>query len=429
MNSLFQRLASIPSRTIVLIICLLVLMAGFGYSVYLGDLLRFPDETWYTDLMTSLVDQGIFSMDGEISTASKPPGYVFFLFVLRILGGSIFVFRYVNFIMLALSIYLIYLIARQQSSPFAGVLSAIMLAAYGVLFYTAGTLYPQTFANFLFILILYMLSRVDDLSLIQILILGALFAWLILAVITFLFALGLVALWILIKPGWSFARKLRFLVPVFMVVIVSLGIWSYRNYTLFDRFIFVSTQGDAFLQGNSENTHPNDGPNTDISQYLTPEVRAMDEADRDSYFRSQALDYILNNPVEWFQLYIAKVLNHFNIQNNLYTASESSPLQTLYLALTYIPLLIAFLVRTGLSYKYRPSHFELLMIVLYFAAAFYSALVFTRIRYRLPYDMMIILVVAMFIARFEPAITSFFSRWLSGADHATPRSTAEGEQA
>ena len=59
-----------------------------------------------------------------------------------------------------------------------------------------------------------------------------------------------------------------------MINIISsicvIGLWSIRNYYVFNSFVFVSTNGGFnLLLGNSKNTEPNLGVNTDISQYET----------------------------------------------------------------------------------------------------------------------------------------------------------------
>lgn len=421
-----NRLMVVQAAHIVMLVCAVVLVAGFVYSVHLGDELRYSDEYYYHVLVTNLLDKGIYTIEGD-PTAAKPPGYVFFLWLLGSLGGDIFIYRYVNFLLLVASFYLIYRMTRHLSGPFAGALAVTLLAGYGVLFYTASTLYPQTLASFLFIAILAILSRDRVPTIWESLLVGALFAWLILTVLTFAFALVGVALWLALRREWSGWHRLRTLAIMVGVVGLTLGLWTHRNYQVFDRLVLISTQSDAFLTGNSPNTRPNDGPTTDISAYRTPEVEAMDEGTRDAYFREQALTYIRENPLDWIQLYMGKVVNHFNVRNDLGTVTEESPRNTIIMIVTYVPLLLAFGVRVALMRRFRATYFEGLLIVLYVAAAFYTALVFTRIRYRLTYDMLLIVVVALFIARFEAPARRWLLQTLNGGRdiQRTPRHSVQ----
>jgi hypothetical protein len=49
--------------------------------------------------------------------------------------------------------------------------------------------------------------------------------------------------------------------------------------------------------------------------------------------------------------------------------------------------------------RYRFSYPELLLYLIYFGNAFLSAMVYTRIRYRLPFDFLLIAMVSIFVGR------------------------------
>ena len=65
--------------------------------------------------------------------------------------------------------------------------------------------------------------------------------------------------------------------------------------------------------------------------------------------------------------------------------------------ITYYPLLVTALIRCLLWRKYAFSWPEVLMYALYFGSAFISAIVYTRIRYRIPFDFLLIAMVSIFI--------------------------------
>ncbi len=144
-----------------------ILVAGIGYSVFLGDRLRFlPDEQYYVEFTYHLVDQGTYSLDGIQPTAYRPPGYSFLLAPIYFLGGKIVAFRIANFLLLAGTVLLVGRFLQRASGPLAALLGALFTGGYAVFFFTAGTLYPQTMAGFLFVLILYLFypEKIDDKS-------------------------------------------------------------------------------------------------------------------------------------------------------------------------------------------------------------------------------------------------------------------------
>ncbi len=49
------------------------MMAGLGYSLYLGDAVRYFDERMYLDMGRNLAELSIFSKDGVHPTSVRPP--------------------------------------------------------------------------------------------------------------------------------------------------------------------------------------------------------------------------------------------------------------------------------------------------------------------------------------------------------------------
>ncbi len=196
-----------------------------------------------------------------------------------------------------------------------------------------------------------------------------------------------------------FRRQAKPALIMATVASVMVGMWIVRNYVVFDRIVFVSTNsGDMLILGNSENSTPNSGPTTDVNQY-TSLANQMDEVSRDRYLQARAWDYIRAHPARSLELYLLKVVNYFNYRNDLVTASEASSLKDLVMLLTYAPLLIVFVIRL-VSFRWvKPLAFEVLFIAIYLCNAFYTAIFFPRIRYRLPFDFLLILIAASFIGR------------------------------
>lgn len=381
------------STIIVAVIVVIVILSGIIYSLYLGDVLRFlPDEKDYYDLATNITTKGIFSLDGETSTAYRPPGYPLFLSVFRFLGGGVIYIRILNFLIFGLGIILVFKILLEEHSPLAGLIGVLLVIGYPVIFFTAGTIYPQILASVLLLLIIFFYTRNPSRVWIYILC-GVLFGYLIVTVPTFVLALLLFPIWL----GPEGKQSKGYL--VMLVVALSLvGLWMIRNYAVFGDYVFVSTNsGENLLLGNSEHTTPNGGRTINISRY-TSEAATLSEVERDKFYRSRAVEYIRNNKLQTVRMYLLKVLNYFNFKNKLVTKSEGSQLSDAVMLLTYGLLISLFLIRLLMGRILKFSHFEKMLIVLYFAGAFFSAIFFTRIRFRIPYDFLLIIIVALFLA-------------------------------
>jgi hypothetical protein len=118
--------------------------------------------------------------------------------------------------------------------------------------------------------------------------------------------------------------------------------------------VFVSTNsGENLLVGNSENTKPLDGRNVDISSYESV-ARAMDEVERDRYYRDQAIQYILGHPLESSKMYLLKVVNYFNYRNNLVTTKG---LLRIYTDGSLLSFLVIFFLRLFINHiNYPPGN-------------------------------------------------------------------------
>ena len=390
----FVALLERNSRTIIAILVTLVILSGVVYSVYLGDALRFlPDEQDYYDLATNVAFQLSYSLDGENPTAYRPPGYPLFLSIFRYLGTSVVILRILNFLIFGLGIYLVYKTLQKEYSPLAGLIGAFLLVAYPVVFFTSGTLYPQILASVAFLLIFYLYTRNSTRSWLYITC-GVLFGFLILTIPTFIFVLFLFPVWLGPKR-----MQVKGYLIMSLTALALVAMWGVRNYYVFDDFIFVSTNsGENLLLGNSENTTPSGGRTIDISQY-TSEVTALSEVERDQYYRSEAIEFIRNNKARTVQIYLLKVLNYFNYRNELVTRSEDSQIRDLIMLFTYGSLLILFVLRLFMGKVLKISYFERILIILYISSAFFTAVFFTRIRFRIPYDFFLIMIVALFLAK------------------------------
>ena len=400
-------------QRITVALCVFVIMAGAFYSFALGDALPYIDARDYYALARNLATQHSFSTDGEHPTAWRAPGYPFFLSLLIRLGADIPFLRFLNFVALAASIYMLRTLVGSLVSPFAGLVAAVLVLGYPVLFYAAGTLFSLTIGSLLFVCILFLLTKAQAGPVRAFLPIGVLFGCLILTMPAFLYALALVLGWVLLVRREA---KLKSALALALPAVALISLWTVRNYLVFHSFVLVTTNlGSPLLMGNSEYTTIGRW-NVDGYLELAAPTAGLNEVEREAYFMTKAIEFITEDKVRALKLYGAKFVQYFHFRNTLYAQSESTPLKDLLMLVTWGPLLVIFFIRLLLLRRFHPSNFELLLIVLYFGSAFFYALFLPRIRYRLPFDFLLLTVVAMFIGNL---VNSWFKR--EALDVTSPR--------
>ena len=160
--------------------------------------------------------------------------------------------------------------------------------------------------------------------------------------------------------------------------------------------LFGTNSGNVLLLGNSENTTRNSGIRVDISDYKS-RARSLNEIDRNRFFTERAIENILSDPSRSATLYIGKFLNWFNVDPNLATRDQQSRLQVVVLTASYTALIGFLLLRLWYTRKRGLSDSEALSLLFYVSAAAAYAVFFTRIRFRVPFDLLLVLPVSYVI--------------------------------
>jgi cbb3-type cytochrome oxidase subunit 3 len=379
-----------------LVICFL---AGVVYSFSLPTRARYADEGEYLALSASLRHGPGYSMDGTNLTASRPPGYPFFVAAIQALGGNMITIRVVQYAIFIATLLLVYQLCDRERR-FGGLLVVTILAMlYPALFYVTGTLYPQTLSAFLFVLGLATLLRPSRGVLIN-LAAGLLFGVLLLVVPTFALTLPI----LLLAAWWWKIIRWHEGIPVALGVVLVVGLWIARNEIVFHKFVpFATNSGATFLIGNGPLAQPNAGSGV-IDQtpyYNLPGTQGLDEFGQDKFYRQYALDWIKANPGRAFVLYLEKTANYFNVYN-LYAASTEAEVpfwKQVVMGGSYVLLLGLLGWRLVEVKRFPLLPREKLFLAVYVLTAFTMAIFVTRIRYRLPYDYLIITIVAMHLCQ------------------------------
>ncbi len=365
---------------------LFFLIAGLAYSLHLGNETRFPDEKQYLLIAQNLATGNGYSLDGIEPTAIRPPVYPLFLALFIKIGAPITMLRYLNFIALALCVYLIRSILHLEKAHLGSGLSAILLVGYGVLFFTAGTLYPQTIFA-LTLLCIIRLALVNNFGYPHTILLGLLAALIILTHPTGVFIPPLVVIWLFFPRHYHIILKGS---VAAIIAIACISIWSYRNYITFDRLIpLASHGGDTLYIGNN--------PNTSVSSWYEYfddghhiEVNKLPEAEQNRYYLNKTVEFWTEHTGDAIRLYLTKLLYHFNFRNNYAVRNETKPWRDIIMFVTYYPLLICLILRLLTARKVPLSRAESLLIAIYLISALFHAIFLPRIRFRLPYDVVLI---------------------------------------
>jgi 4-amino-4-deoxy-L-arabinose transferase-like glycosyltransferase len=101
------------------------------------------------------------------------------------------------------------------------------------------------------------------------------------------------------------------------IALLVIAPWLIRNAHIYHRVVFVSTHWQVFWRGNNPHAtgHSYIDPGRTVMSMLTPEqlgqLRTLnDDAQRDQWFRAQALGFIRSNPSAFFTLTLKK-FGHF----------------------------------------------------------------------------------------------------------------------
>jgi len=398
-KSLSRRVSSAVLEKAGFLLLLIYLLGGVIYSARVDTVARFPDENEYLKLSHNLAYGPGYSMDGVNPTACRPPGYAFFLAGIQFLGGGYYCFRVAQFLLLGATIVLLCGLCSERKL-YAGLLVPTSLViCYPVLFYTSATLYPQTLSGFLFVLALTLVLA-NPRGLLLNAASGILFGSLILVVPTFLFTMVVVLGAALVL---RFVRSRDVLVIAFAAFVI-VGMWTVRNALCFQRFVPIATNsGKNFLEGNNGGaTAYEAASNLAMKPYFANAERlGLDEFQSDFYYREEGINWIETHPVNAFVLYLEKVLNFFNIINVYSPQIEAnvSVEKQAVMAVSYL-LLLGLLTWRLIEIKRFPlSRRETFFLLIYLLSAFTSAIFITRIRLRLPYDYLIIAIIALNLSR------------------------------
>jgi len=379
----------------------LIVIGSVVLDLHSGDALPYLDENDYEQVARSILHRHEFADGQGRLTLGRPPGYPAVIALAYSIVERPLAARFENAIFFVLAVLSLAALAR-RITPGAGMLVPFLVLFYPLLIYAASLLYPQTFGCLLLSLIV-MLTAAEPFTPKRAVLTGILYGILILAIPAFLLLLPLFALFVIVAYR---GPRLRAVLPagvLFAVACLVVAPWTVRNYQQFHVLVPVSANGGTNLfLGNSPATTANSGVNGNVWS-LCPLHPNMTEHELDAAMQACAIEWIKGHPGAAARLYVAKVFNYFNFRNELATAGEHAHWRDWLIFATYYPLLLIALWRAALYRRLPFTRIEALIYLVYFLNAFVSAIFFTRLRFRIPFDFLLIGVDAAFLVHWWTA--------------------------
>lgn len=384
--------ASVLGKTPPLILMVFAVLAvvNFIYAFKAGYPLRYHDERQYLEIAQSLAQGDGFLLNGK-PTAYRPPVWPLLLAALLVVGVGVPFLPLLSAALMVVAAALAGLVGVRVTRNRWGALAGPAVLAYPLNLYGAGTLYPQALATALLLgLWLVAAAYVDEgrtMPAWVCALVGLMVAALALSVPTLLFAGGMALVWLWWRQEGT---RVRFATVALAFLLLPIAAWTARNVMALDSPVTFSTSsGRNLWLGNNAQATAASGVGID-DEAVVAEIAGLTEVEKDAYYRGEAVAWVTGNPGEAARLYVAKVANYFVPYNEPVTRSQGSGAEKLVAYAAFGALVLGTVARLLLRRRVplRPS--EVFMLVVFLANALFMAVFFTRVRFRLPLDSVLV---------------------------------------
>jgi 4-amino-4-deoxy-L-arabinose transferase-like glycosyltransferase len=378
----------------------LALLVRLAWALHLPPTIDFFDGRQYSRLALGLLREHAYLNPKGHPSAFWPPGYPALLAgVYALAGPSVVAVRIVQCVLDAATALVAYALARRVLDARGAVLAALATALYPLYVYSAATFFPASLLVLLLgLVVLLLLVALERRSLAIAALAGLLGGWAALTAASSLPALLACAAWTGAQvacpdrtvrvPGLRIAAV--FLLPLTLVV----GLWTARNERVFHAPVLVSTNGGYnFWLGNypGVRAETGNGPETPAMAAEADAIWASPgtEQTRDAAFWRTGAAHVRADVPAFLRLSAAKALHFWSVVPTTVTAARPrAPIEALASWLSYgllLPFAIAWLLRT---LPRDPVARLVLLLALVYTAE--HALVLSKVRFRLPLDLFVI---------------------------------------
>lgn len=388
-------------------VALIAVLLCWAIIISDGGRIKSQDEPGFVQIATNLALNGTFAYENGTPTAYPAPGTMFFLTPFVKLGAGIVQLRMVNALLVGLSLVMMFHLIRRRAGPLAGLIAVVMIPTWPPILYSATTLYPQTLAACLLVLTVLLLDRLTET--------GSRLTAVSVAVASgsLILTIPITLLLFPVILGWVFFRSKDRLAHILILCIVSasfVGAWTIRNYNAFGMFIPIATSsGYNLLAGNTPGARYNTSLDIRFQEYVYTEITGKNEAKRNKIFTDAAVRAIKQDPALALSRYIGKFAHWFHFSNKLMSdnvveggASQMNiGTREVILLVTYVAVIaLPLLLHLILIRRFPPKPVEILFLCLWIGAGLAYAIFFTRVRFRAPFDWLIIASNGIFVAAY-----------------------------
>jgi len=402
---------------------LIALVLRSGVAIWLPKAVIWPDGDRYERVALNLIQgEGFGTLNANMQSVPTQP--LLIAAVYKVFGQNYLALRLFFAVLGSLSCVIGAMLAQRIFGTGSGFVAGVLLAGYPLLVYLSALFeYPQVFFILLIALFFYLYYRFLTTGSKSLLFLCA--SSLGLAVLTVPTVLIFVGTWGLLLLTRNLRETVIRLAVVGLAMIVTIGPWTYRNYSAYGVPILVNkAAGFAFWSGNNE-TYWEDGKpgvtppcaqgyestafcvqsqelDLDLRRRQLGDVEKVFEFDRASWQHS--FDFIRESPGRFVLLTLRKFVDFWRpIPDAVHQGPEhGGALRDVVAMATYIPMLVLAVVGLVIT---RSQWRRLLPVYLYVVTFVLPyALFIPATRYRLPIDFILIMFSAEALFR---AWTSF----------------------
>jgi len=268
------------------------------------------DEVAYNQLASALLNEHRFSADEEYS---HPPAYPFFISIAYfIFGQSARAVRIIQALLDSGLCVLIYWLSNKLFNRRTALIAALFSASYLLFIKAASCLLTESVFTFvLFLMIIYIWKSKERFSYFNAAILGLLITVLVLIkgimllFLPFLLIAAAVTRYYRFINFADFAKRTALMIAVF---ILTMSVWVYRNYRVYNAFVPVSTQtGWAFY----DSYFPRDGKIFGVNAFddnVRYGLSLKSQTKMSNYLAKKAVEFIKKNPLKVLRLEFLKIL-------------------------------------------------------------------------------------------------------------------------
>ncbi|OHD15074.1 MAG: hypothetical protein A2Y38_26045 [Spirochaetes bacterium GWB1_59_5] len=375
-------------------------LAIIGVATYcssIGGTASVEDEQEYLAIANSIASGDGYMLDGQ-PTAYRPPTWPLLFVPFIAIGLPAKALAIIPALCLIAAGWCAAKLGVRLIGSRYGIVAGLIVLAYPLNVFTAGTFYPQTLAVALVLGMWLLAARIDGrpAAWAEAAGLGMLGALMALAVPTLIFTSVAVLWWVMWRQH---VARLRFLVVAGAAFTAPIALWTLRNLAAFGSIIpFSTSSGINLLLGNNPNATPASGVSVDLSTYYqAAKPLGKDEVARSSFFQSSAIDWIATHPADAAALYAGKLVNYFSAYNTPAAVDAGSILHALIAWGSFIAVVVLCLFR--LAYARRAAipvqASEKFFLALFLLNGPVMAVFFTRARFRQPLDAVLLVEAAI----------------------------------